>query len=285
MPAAKSKMRPLGCFISFIGAILLLLVILLSIAIWGSDRIAVKVAQYVVEEKTDFTITFEKSYISVFSGEARFNGIQITNPPSYPESGFLTVKEIAASVAPMSLFGDELYAREIIVDVENVTWVRTASDTNNISEFADGFKGEEKEEAAEKPAAPKKEKKEAKYLIKSLKIRLGTVRVADYSKGGSTPDIKEINVNYSREFQDVRSERDVRDALLADFTKIGVGFLIQSTMQDLITAPLDILTNPQEIPEKIMNLGKGVGETGKDVGESIGQGFQSLFGGLKESDE
>lgn len=286
MSTAKSKKSgfgPLGCFVSFIGALLLLLVLLLTIAIWGADRIVVKVAQYVVEDKTDFTITFDKSYVSVFSGDARFNGIVISNPASYPEPGFVTIKEIGASIAPMTLMQDELYAREIVADVENVTWVRTASDTNNISEFSDGFKGEEKAEEA-KPAAPEKEKKEFKFFVKSLKVRLGSVRIADYSKG--TPaDVKELNINYSREFTDVRSVDEIRNALLADFTKIGVGFLIQSTMQDIITAPLDVLTKPQELPQKLLDLGKGAGDTTKDIGESIGQGLQNIFGGLKDSKE
>lgn len=271
--------------LSFILGLLLVIALTLGTLIFFSEKIVTSVASYYVNEKTGYDLSFGETHVQPLRGNLSFKEVQLTNPSYFADPHFLSLKELSISLSPISLIEKKNIVNHIHLSIEKATWVKMPTDKNNISEFSKPFsedkpaKNTTTSSSKKSTSAPenKKPSEPIQFLIKELKIEVGTVVIADYSK--KNPSIKEVPINYSRTFTNITKTSDVTGPLLADFTKIGVAFIMQSYLNEVITAPFQILQNlgTTAAPEVL----QGTVEKTKDIGSSLKQGVGNLFESLK----
>jgi hypothetical protein len=208
----------------------------------------------VIRAKTGFVVQVDQLSVNPFSATVALSGLVVRNPEGWPSGDFLEVRAFRANAELFSLFSDHLVADEVFVDVPQLTLVRNQQGVLNAVALKDGFKSEAKQAQTPKKPAPQ-------FLIKRLSFKFGRLVYADYSKGGK-PDIRDYDVNLTRELRDVDSVAKLIDPFRGTLA-MGV---ITDTLTGLFKNSPDLL---KQLTDTIQDAGKKTGEVLKGLLQSL----------------
>jgi uncharacterized protein involved in outer membrane biogenesis len=214
--------------------------------------------------------------VNIVGGLVDFQGLKITNSNQFPVPDFVELNEFKTTVEPRSLLADRVVVSEVVVDLKNVTIVKTADGVYNARAFADALKAaipaSQSAAAQQKPGASGSSKVPP-FIIKTLTVKIGTVDYCDYSSGSGSPKV--YNINYSRTFTDVTDIKALAMQVAKDFSGYGMEF-----MANMIVSSLTSFNTYKDLANDVLN---GVGQVGGqvlDTGQSVINGAAKGTGGL-----
>ncbi|MGA2052554.1 MAG: hypothetical protein ABSH19_04505 [Opitutales bacterium] len=265
--------KPLGCIFSLIFSLLVLAVVVVLGGIVVIDHFAVPGAAALIKEKTGFEMTYASQDVNLFAGSIDLQGLTITNSNQFPTPGFVDLNQFTSAVELGSLVSDKVVVDTVVVDLKDVTIVKTSDGVYNAKVFADALKAmvpASQSAAAQQQPGASGSSKVPPFLIKSLTIKIGTVQYCDYSSGSGTPKV--YNINYSRTFTDVTNLNALALALGKDFAGMGMEF-----MANMIVSSLTNLNTYVDLANGVLNGAGQVGGQILNVGQGAAKGAGSLI--------
>lgn len=148
-----------------------------------------------LRQRSGFDATVAKLAINPLTGTIEVQGFVLTNPPTFPEPDFLTVREFRANGEVRSLISDHPVFEKMVVDVAAVTLIKRADGTTNAEVFDRNLKSEADGTAV--PFAPTKRS----FLIRHLELRVDRLVLADHSV--RQPTHREFTLNLKQTYADV----------------------------------------------------------------------------------
>lgn len=218
----KIIFKPIQWLLSLVIGLAILMVLAVALAGFYVPFLAEKYLSH----RTDFPTTITRSHLNLFLGEVDLWGLNIENPTRFHEPHLLMLKEFSLHLNPMSLGTDTKEIERLVLDIPEMSWVKTATGEINIDAFMEGFQGAPSytEPGKKDPKNPNsKEATSPKILIKHLVLRIGKVHKIDYT--GGSAKTREYNVNLDLDLKDVSSVADVMLPVTLALSKSGVSFL------------------------------------------------------------
>ncbi|MDP0500324.1 MAG: hypothetical protein Q7P63_09515 [Verrucomicrobiota bacterium JB022] len=261
----------MGCFVKFLIGLVSLIVVLLALAfglIWFVEAKGVDQFAKALSKETGYPITVEDSELKLTDLFVRLDGTTIGNPPELfdiPE--MIVIKQFLVDVneedSEISVSGiNRVVVEQVVLDIEQISVLTNKDGVNNFKELSDRID----EAMASGQTAPQPEEQPSEagepldYLIRDLKLRIGSVRFKDDSGRipyvGQQDQVKEVN--YTLELKDVTDLESVYRQVLNELSRRG----LQEAMPYLRNSMNDLLDDA------------GVEE---GVRGQLEQGLQNLF--------
>lgn len=134
------KTRPLGCGISLLCSLALVLAALGGVLFISFAMFAAPKFKNLVYAETGFHPTMEDVSVNVFTGDCVFYNLKLENPHGvYDFGNFLTSKEVRFRVSPLKLLMGDIEFTEIYLDIEDINCTRINNSTYNLAEFLEKF--------------------------------------------------------------------------------------------------------------------------------------------------
>ncbi len=280
--------------LKFILITFLVLVLLGGLAIWGAGFFLPKCIEHVFNDSTSFKMDIDSSKIKLWKGFVSLEDIAITNPSRFENQNLALVHKIKVDVDPKFKFFfdrdmDDLKIKEIVLDIENIYWVKNSDGEVNVVTLGKelykewGSGKDEKAKPAEKAVKPEsgEAKKPAKAkakmpLIRELKVRIGTVVYEDLSNP-EAPISKTIKIDYERTFENVTDLQQVLMMIYMDLQNLGVNFFVQELLNTLLN-PQNLLKTLGVPADQLLNAPK---ESIKELKKNLKNNFKDALDGFK----
>ena len=207
-----------------------------------------------IRSKTGFAVQVDQLAVNPFTGNVALRGLVLKNPAGWPETGFVDLREFRADVSLLSLLGHRFIADEIVVDLAQLTLVKNQQGTLNAVAFKEGLEGRDTGTPGKAAASPRRE-----FLIRHLVLRFDKLVYSDHS--GRTPNIREYNLNLTRDMRDVDSVTKI----VSPFTGAALD-LVTHTIGGMFRSNPDLL---KELASPVQDAGRKTGEKLKGLLDSL----------------
>jgi len=218
--------------LKFIIGLISLAVLVLALVfglIWFVDSQGVERVAKSLSAEVGYPVTYDDYEMKTTNGYLDIEGLKVSNPPEQFEVADLAlVKQLRVDLDWKDTSGERMVFDEVVLDIENLSVITNDEGVNNVKQLADRVQqamesGSRGEPAPEEPA-PSEEGRQLDYLIRDLKLRIGSVRFKDDSGQipfiGQQDQIKEVN--YTRELQDVTDLESVYHQVLDELSRRGL---------------------------------------------------------------
>ena len=164
----------------FLFILVILLITLGTVNFWLPSTVNKLIRKY-----SGFSSKIEKSACRPLKGRVDLTNFEIENQtPGFSDKRFLSINKFVADVDVSSLIkGNEAIAEEIIIDINNIAVIKSAGNEYNFQVFANNIKNNttssDKKESKDRDKSDSSKSK--KFLIKKLKLALGSVDYVDES--------------------------------------------------------------------------------------------------------
>ena len=198
-----------------------------------------------LEKRSGFTVKLKRLAIDPFRNRVSFDGLVISNPPSFPRPEFVEIRSFRAWAQLDSFFTDRLVIDDGEIDVARVALIRNKDWTINAGLFSDRLLNTRKPKAKPKPpeAAPpppklepgkyppppkpkppevaaKPEAPEKAFLIKRLVVRFEKILVEDHTT--QKPASREYTLNFSHTYENViNTDQFMVGPFMKGFSAVG----------------------------------------------------------------
>ena len=261
----------------FLFILVILLITLGTVNFWLPSTVNKLIRKY-----SGFSSKIEKSACRPLKGRVDLTNFEIENQtPGFSDKRFLSINKFVADVDVSSLIkGNEAIAEEIIIDINNIAVIKSAGNEYNFQVFANNIKNNttstEKKESKDRDKSDSSKSK--KFLIKKLKLALGSVDYVDESSNSK----KTYNINYEHEFTNVNDIDIIKKQLISDLKKYGLEFVIDyilSSMFNIGNAALDTLSKGKDIALQVTgDVKDAVVDVAGAATDAVGSAFGKVFG-------
>ncbi len=190
--------KPLGCLLSILASLLLLVLVLVVVGSLVVDYFAINIAGHELKQRSGFTLTAGSQDIGVLHGNFDVKDLELTNPDRFAAKDFVKFNEIQTSVEVSTMLSKRVVVDEIVVDLESLAIVQNKDGEDNFAALQNSLMG------ATAPAdATKKSKTPGipPFTIKKLTLSVHGAKYFNFKTGDGKPAI--YNLNYTRKFTDV----------------------------------------------------------------------------------
>ena len=261
----------------FLFILVILLLTLGTVNFWLPSTVNKLIRKY-----SGFSSKIEKSACRPLKGRVDLTNFEIENQtPGFSDKRFLSINKFVADVDVSSLIkGNEAIAEEIIIDINNIAVIKSAGNEYNFQVFANNIKNNttssDKKESKDRDKSDSSKSK--KFLIKKLKLALGSVDYVDESSNSK----KTYNINYEHEFTNVNDIDIIKKQLISDLKKYGLEFVIDyilSSMFNIGNAALDTLSKGKDIALQVTgDIKDAVVDVAGAATDAVGSAFGKVFG-------
>lgn len=261
----------------FLFILVILLITLGTVNFWLPSTVNKLIRKY-----SGFSSKIEKSACRPLKGRVDLTNFEIENQtPGFSDKRFLSINKFVADVDVSSLIkGNEAIAEEIIIDINNIAVVKSAGNEYNFQVFANNIKNNttssDKKESKDRDKSDSSKSK--KFLIKKLKLALGSVDYVDESSNSK----KTYSINYEHEFTNVNDVDIIKKQLISDLKKYGLEFVIDyilSSMFNIGNVALDTLSKGKDIALQVTgDVKDAVVDVAGAATDAVGSAFGKVFG-------
>ncbi|MDR1591118.1 MAG: hypothetical protein LBR92_03970 [Puniceicoccales bacterium] len=219
------------------------------------------VAKWYVSHRSGFRLTIERSECVPYRGLIDFYGIEIKNPEEmFSQNGCLKINRIMAKADLLTLFNPEMVLEESVIDVDRIICETNKRSEINILSLLEAFVPPEKEVPKSIKKLEKNDNNRKNYpvkitanklknktplkffanneggrcVVRKMAVYLGTFELHNITRDG---DNKEIEVNERWNFTNVRSQREVIEAIKIRLQQHGIGLVIQAAFEAIFNFP------------------------------------------------
>lgn len=218
---------------------------------------------------TGFDIRVAVLTADPFTGRVLVRGLVANNPPGFPTPDFVQLRELRSKVEVFSgILSGRIVVDDLDLDVGKIVLMRRKDGKTNAGEFMAAFarRGSGPAPAGPAPAKP------VRYLVRSLRLRIDQLVIADYS--GSKPDEKTFDLKIDQSYSDVT---DTRQLLVPGVVRTLQSFGLHHDVARLL--PGDFGTALAAAVGGAAHVEEGV----KDAVKKAGQNLKGLFEKLEQS--
>jgi len=204
----KLILKPIGCLLSLLISLLLLIAILCVAALWALDYYAASIAAGEIEQRSGFPTQIEDGGIEFLDTSLVFWNVSVENPaPQFQQAAFLEIRELRFDIDPrMGAQEEEIVLESVLVDIGKLTIAQTGDGANNLHQFTRALINSV-DWAAHLDKVPQ-EHVPTRLRIDKLVLRIDQVA---WQSPGRMPVTAEAN--YERTFMDVTQPADVWKAV------------------------------------------------------------------------
>ncbi len=153
-----------------------------------------------VRERTGFDAEVQSLMVNPLTGKIRAEGLVLSNPPTFPQTEFLEVREFLVDAEVLSLFSDKPILNTVRLDIGLVALVKRSDGQTNASVFR-GYLAKKQEDEVPVPGARRPEPRGKEFLIKKLEVKFDRLLVADNT--GKRPVMREYPLKIDRTYENV----------------------------------------------------------------------------------
>lgn len=274
----KFLLKPLGILITLVA----LIILLFFGAIVSVDLFLPSILSSQVSKRTNYNLSIDSSSISLVRGRVLIEGITLENPtPDFPLKEFITVKEIKVVLRPKSLFSDRIVIEELVIDIDNITFVKDTFGDDNFNTFVSRLEASFGSTSSEKSKSKEALKsdtqtKQKKFLVKNFKLKFNTLTAAVVPPLKTNPVTATANLNWDKEFTNVTNENLMENLspLIGQLSARALPMLGQLILQ----SGIEFLPKPKDTLKDAGNVLKGAGEAVKEGLEGTIDSIKGLFG-------
>jgi hypothetical protein len=226
------------------------------------------VVEHELRAVTGFDVRVAVLAANPFTGRVVVRGLVASNPPGYPRPDFVEMRELHADVNVFSwVLSGRVVVSSLDVDIGRVVLMRRHDGKTNAGDFMAAFKrGGQAAEAA--PPAPGKP---AGYLVKSLRLRLEQLVVADYS--GTNPEERTYDLRIDQTYANIS---DPKQLLVPGVVRSLRGFLQNHDAARLLpgdfgSALASAVGDAALIKDEVKETGKKAGKLFKGLLQKLEQ--------------
>lgn len=225
-------------------------VAVLVLGFLARNFIARKTVEFGVERATGFPLEIGAFEFGLLKGTVRVRDAKLMNPPTFEEQLFVEIPELDIHYQLGSMLRREPHITEMLVDIKQLTIVKNSKGESNLEEL----------KGVSSSSGGNDGKSSAKYQLDTLRLKVGTVTIKDYSR--AKPTERNIPLNINATYNNITDSTDInRLVLLAVMSKVPLPEF--GIKPDDITKGLgDVLKGTGDVLEK---TGKGVFDVLKKV--------------------
>ena len=218
---------------------ILVVILVAAVRFLGSnlDAIVKKAITRVGPEMTGVSVEVDKVGISLAGGRGEIGGLVIGNPRGYKGPHAFKLGSIVLALDKSSETADVVVIKELTIDAPDVVYDKGENGSNveaiqrNIDEYGKThFGGEEKDQAANGDAAAKR------FIIESLQIRNGKIRLTGRDTVMDLPTVQLRNVGKS---QGGMTGGEIAGMVVKQMTQATVASAARALAQEGVKQALD----------------------------------------------
>ena len=246
------------------GALFKLLVLLVVIFAFGALAWMLFLPVIVtsqIRRHSGFDATVERLAFNPFTGAMELQGFVLTNPPTFPVSDFLHLRQFQATTKITTFFSEKPEFDEMFVDVAKLTLVKREDGTTNAQALQNNVKGTSKDSLVAKSRT------QAPFLVRKLQLKVDQLVIVDYS--GRQPTTREFSLHLDQRYADVTSfDQLFAPGVLKDLAPVAtaIGGMI-----------------PGDLGRALSEAGASGTDFLKQVGRKAGDKVKGFFDALEES--
>ena len=214
--------------------------------------------------RTGFDATVQRLTVNPFTGRVHLRGLVVTNPPTFPVSEFMEVREFQSDLQVLSLLSGRTVFDSLMLDVAGVTLVIRPDGQTNAGAFQHYLSATGEGLPQPAPAA-------RHFLVRHLTLRLDRLVIADHS--GRLPVTHEYPLHLNQSYTDVTNVKQLLSPLGRQ-SLAPVGLALKGLV-------------PGELGEAITDATKDAAKAGagifKNLGRKTGEKVKGFFDALEES--
>jgi len=218
---------------------ILVVILVAAVRFLGSnlDAIVKKAITRVGPEMTGVSVEVDKVGISLADGRGEIGGLVIGNPRGYKGPHAFKLGSIVLALDKSSETADVVVIKELTIDAPDIVYDKGEDGSNveaiqrNIDEYGKThFGGEEKDQAANGDAAAKR------FIIESLQIRNGKIRLTGRDTVMDLPTVQLRNVGKS---QGGMTGGEIAGMVVKQMTQATVASAARALAQEGVKQALD----------------------------------------------
>jgi uncharacterized protein involved in outer membrane biogenesis len=218
------------------------LVVVLLVALNFIVRKSVEVG---VEKATGFPLAIDSMSVSLVRSRVDARGVHMTNPADFEERKFVTLGQLYVDYRLPSMLSGAPHVNEMIIDVNELVVVKNAKGESNVQRI--------------KGIVASDSGSSTKYRVDTLRVKVGTVVIKDFSRGKPTERAMALNV--SATYNNITDSTDISRLVLL-------------TVMSQVKLP--------DIGIKADDLKKGLGDAVKGAGETLEKAGKGLMDAIKQ---
>ncbi|MFI5335319.1 MAG: hypothetical protein ACHQ5A_00940 [Opitutales bacterium] len=152
-----------------------------------------------VRDRTGFDVAVDTLMVNPLTGRIHARGLVLGNPPTFPRTEFLQVREFAVDADLATLFSAKPVLRHVTLDVALIALVKRADGRTNLEVFRD-YLADQAEAGGGGTLTRQKS-----FQIRRLDVRFDRLLLADYTR--SKPVVRDYPLRYIRTFTNVNDSR------------------------------------------------------------------------------
>ncbi|MEO0797049.1 MAG: hypothetical protein AAFX93_17980 [Verrucomicrobiota bacterium] len=225
--------KPIGCILTLIGGIVVVLILMVVGFFWAIDTMAPQLAEEIVTEATGFPTTINDASVNFRNQSLTFEGVEIDNPSDYPDQEFLRISEFTIGLDRDNSSEQNLVISEITLAIEELAFLQGNMSTSNLEAFFESAEvnwDQILSQVAEE-AASRDQMVPEKLLVNQLNLSIDRIKMVDTS--GPETIYRALDLGYSESFEKVTEIRPVLQAISNEFVSKGL-FEIAEPIQEVI---------------------------------------------------
>ncbi|MDR0678720.1 MAG: hypothetical protein LBF24_00500 [Puniceicoccales bacterium] len=255
--------KPFCWVFNFFFGILAFLVLLLIAAGLTFNFWFPKIAPYVSIGDGAFALEVGKSKSNIFTANFNFHDVTVSNGKRFPIPNFIHADRASLDLLLLSIFSKRILVEKFVLEIPQLTYVRTADGRDNLTEFLNSFS--DSDWSAGRTGVVSQAPRTKTIFFRHFELAIGKVISMDFGANSEPSKVRELVLNYRFRADDIELGELLR-RLIADFKNQGVSFLMQAVMDSLSRLPgISTIVVPiiKANGAAADILSKGVGNPGK----------------------
>lgn len=241
--------------------LLMMLVVIFAFGALGWMLFLPVIVTRQIRRHSGFDATVERLAFNPLTGSMELRGFILTNPPTFPVSDFLQLRQFQATAKVRTLLSDRPEFDQMFVDVAKLTLVKREDGTTNAQAMQSNVKGSTKDSLVAKPRS------QPSFFVRKLQVKVDQLAIVDYSV--RQPTTREFSLHLDQRYTDVTSfEQLFAPGVLRDLAPVAtaIGGLI-----------------PGDLGRALSEAGASGTDFLKQAGRKAGDRVKGFFDALEES--
>jgi hypothetical protein len=168
-----------------------------------------------IRKHSGFDASIERLAVNPVTGNIELHGFVLTNPPTFPISEFIELREFQAETRASTLFSDNPVFDRMLVNATTVTLVKRADGTTNAEAFQRNLESYGRDTLVPRTSSKRQ------VLIRKLDLRIDRIVVVDHTT--REPTRREFTINLHQNYTDVtKIEQLLAPAALRQLAPVAV---------------------------------------------------------------
>lgn len=241
----------------------ILLIILIVVVLVGKNVIARVAIEKGVQKVTGLNLKLDNIDVGLTKTLIDVDNLQLDNPKGFDDKVMFVMPDLFVDYELQDILKGNMHLKEVRLDLSEFYIIRDRDGKLNLDYLKEiGGKDAAKADKPQSEQKPSEPAKEVKIQLDLFALKIGKVVYKDYSKGGSSPEVKEFKINLQEEFRNIDNVNSIVKIIV-------LKALSRANLANLLNFDLGTLEN---------GLGSVLSGSTKIVGDFAGKGVSEVTG-------